>query len=33
VEYRLLYQKAVEDFICGDEVAFRTLLKEYVHLL
>ncbi len=33
VEYRLLYQKAVEDFICGDEVAFRTLLKEYVYLL
>jgi origin recognition complex subunit 2 len=33
VEYRLLYQKAVEDFICGDEVAFRTLLKEYVSLL
>jgi origin recognition complex subunit 2 len=33
VEYRLLYQKAVEDFICGDEVAFRTLLKEYVDLL
>jgi origin recognition complex subunit 2 len=32
VEYRLLYQKAVEDFICGDEVAFRTLLKEYVWL-
>lgn len=32
VEYRLLYQKAVEDFICGDEVAFRTLLKEYVHI-
>src|SRR6202035_3251554 len=32
VEYRLLYQKAVEDFICGDEVAFRTLLKECVHL-
>jgi origin recognition complex subunit 2 len=32
VEYRLLYQKAVEDFICGDEVAFRTLLKEYVFL-
>jgi origin recognition complex subunit 2 len=28
VEYRLLYQKAVEDFICGDEVSFRTLLKE-----
>ncbi len=32
VEYRLLYQKAVEDFICGDEVSFRTLLKEYVEL-
>jgi origin recognition complex subunit 2 len=32
VEYRLLYQKAVEDFICGDEVSFRTLLKEYVSL-
>lgn len=31
VEYRLLYQKAVEDFICGDEVSFRTLLKEYVY--
>jgi origin recognition complex subunit 2 len=30
VEYRMLYQKAVEDFICGDEVAFRQLLKEYV---
>lgn len=30
VEYRLLYQKAVEDFICGDEVSFRTLLKECV---
>jgi len=33
VEYRLLYQKAVEDFICGDEVAFRTLLKEYALLV
>jgi len=30
VEYRTLYQKAVEDFVCGDEVAFRSLLKEYV---
>lgn len=29
VEYRTLYQKAVEDFVCGDEVAFRSLLKEY----
>lgn len=28
VEYRVLYQKAVEEFICGNEVAFRTLLKE-----
>ena len=28
IEYRLLYQKAVEDFVCGDEVSFRTLLKE-----
>lgn len=33
VEYRMLYQKAVEDFVCGDEVAFRSLLKEYVLLL
>lgn len=30
VEYRVLYQKAVEEFICSSEVAFRTLLKEYV---
>lgn len=29
VEYRTLYQKAVEDFVCGDEVAFRSLLKEF----
>jgi origin recognition complex subunit 2 len=28
VEYRALYTKAVEDFVCGDEVAFRSLLKE-----
>jgi origin recognition complex subunit 2 len=33
VEYRVLYQKAVEEFICGNEVAFRTLLKEYVIFL
>ena len=33
VEYRALYQKAVEDFVCGDEVSFRSLLKEYVSLL
>ncbi|KAI9818507.1 MAG: Origin recognition complex subunit 2 [Pycnora praestabilis] len=29
VEYRVLYQKAVEDFICSSEMAFRTLLKEF----
>ena len=29
VEYRTLYQKAVEEFVCGDEVAFRSLLKEF----
>lgn len=29
VEYRTLYQKAVEDFVCGDEIAFRSLLKEF----
>lgn len=28
VEYRMLYNKAVEEFICSSEVAFRTLLKE-----
>lgn len=30
VEYRILYNKAVEEFICSSEMAFRTLLKEYV---
>lgn len=30
VEYRVLYQKAVEEFICSNDMAFRTLLKEYV---
>ncbi len=29
VEYRALYQKAVEEFICSNEMNFRTLLKEY----
>ncbi|KAL6706638.1 Origin recognition complex subunit 2 [Coniothyrium glycines] len=29
VEYRVLYHKAVEAFICTSEVSFRTLLKEF----
>jgi origin recognition complex subunit 2 len=29
IEYRLLYQKAAAEFICGDEVSFRTLLREF----
>ena len=29
VEYRVLYQKAVEEFLCSSEMAFRTLLKEF----
>lgn len=32
VEYRMVYNKAVEEFICSSEMAFRTLLKEYVAL-
>lgn len=28
VEYRMLYNKAVEEFICSSEMTFRTLLKE-----
>lgn len=28
VEYRVLYQKAVEEFICSNEMSFRTLMKE-----
>ena len=32
VEYRMLYNKAVEEFICSSEMAFRTLLKEWVSL-
>ena len=30
VEYRMVYNKAVEEFICSSEMAFRTLLKELV---
>ncbi|KAK3945130.1 origin recognition complex subunit 2-domain-containing protein [Diplogelasinospora grovesii] len=29
MEYRMLYNKAVEEFICSSEMAFRTLLKEF----
>lgn len=29
VEYRMLYQKVVEEFICSNEMAFRQLLKEF----
>lgn len=29
VDYRVLYQKAVEEFLCSSEMAFRTLLKEF----
>ena len=29
VEYRLLYQKASEEFICSSEMNFRALLKEF----
>ena len=32
VEYRMVYNKAVEEFICSSEMAFRTLLKEWVPL-
>ena len=28
IEYRMVYNKAVEEFICSSEMAFRTLLKE-----
>ncbi|KAF5026525.1 hypothetical protein F66182_1385 [Fusarium sp. NRRL 66182] len=31
VEYRMIYNKAVEEFICSSEMAFRTLLKECVY--
>ena len=29
VEYRTLYHKAVEEFVCSSEMTFRTLLKEF----
>ena len=29
IDYRLLYQKASEEFICSSEMSFRTLLKEF----
>ncbi|KAF2200850.1 ORC2-domain-containing protein [Delitschia confertaspora ATCC 74209] len=29
IEYRVLYHKAVEEFVCSSEVGFRTLLKEF----
>lgn len=29
VEYRMLYHKAVELFVCSSEVGFRSLLKEF----
>ncbi|KAI0196642.1 putative origin recognition complex subunit 2 [Xylaria flabelliformis] len=29
VEYKMIYNKAVEEFICSSEMAFRTLLKEF----
>ncbi|MCJ1224043.1 Origin recognition complex subunit 2 [Toensbergia leucococca] len=29
IEYRVLYQKVVEEFICSSEMGFRTLLKEF----
>ncbi|CAN8095148.1 unnamed protein product [Discula destructiva] len=29
IEYRMLYNKAAEEFICSSEMAFRTLLKEF----
>ncbi|KAH0498118.1 hypothetical protein TgHK011_005391 [Trichoderma gracile] len=29
LEYRMVYNKAVEEFICSSEMAFRTLLKEF----
>ncbi|KAL9640905.1 MAG: hypothetical protein Q9204_000525 [Flavoplaca sp. TL-2023a] len=29
IEYRTLYQKVVEEFICSNEMGFRQLLKEF----
>ena len=30
IEYKVFYQMAVEEFICSNDMAFRTLLTEYV---
>ena len=30
IEYKVFYQMAMEEFICSNDMAFRTLLKEYV---
>lgn len=29
IDYKILYQKTVEEFICSNEMGFRTLLKEF----
>ncbi len=29
LEYKVLYQKVVEEFICSNEMGFRGLLKEF----
>ena len=29
IEFRMLYQKATEEFIASSEMMFRTLLKEF----
>ncbi|KAL8946117.1 MAG: hypothetical protein Q9222_007445, partial [Ikaeria aurantiellina] len=29
IEYKTLYQKVVEEFICSSEMGFRQLLKEF----
>ena len=29
IEYKVFYQMAMEEFICSNDMAFRTLLKEY----
>ncbi|KAF8476160.1 origin recognition complex subunit 2-domain-containing protein, partial [Kalaharituber pfeilii] len=29
VEYKVLYQMGIEEFICSNDMAFRTLLKEF----
>ncbi|KAL8836860.1 MAG: hypothetical protein Q9170_002751 [Blastenia crenularia] len=30
IEYRMLFQKVVEEFICSNEMGFRQLLKEFL---